>query len=338
MKIETYKNIIEVCGIAKGDLVLVQYWMGEHISQDVEFLQAEIAAAGATPMLVVQKTSMNQRINENINEFTYGDKYFKLFEQADVVIDLIERPIRLIEKPLNPEQMKLLSLYMERLFKTCVSKKKMLQIRVPTPSVADSMGLEPEEFAIRMEAAMNINYKELYTKCLELKSKVEKHNKVKITTGNEQYSLELSFDNREWGIDAGDGDIPCGEISIAPLESKTNGQVFFDKITVPDGNGRNIHFTNVVLSIEKGIIIDTNIKDLSDIFQEADTCNKVICELGIGMNPNVTSLCGCALLDEKMLGTFHLGIGDNTMFGGENEADDHYDLIGVGDMTWFEFK
>jgi leucyl aminopeptidase (aminopeptidase T) len=30
--------------------------------------------------------------------------------------------------------------------------------------------------------------------------------------------LSICFEGRSWFIDAGDGDLPCGEISIAPVE------------------------------------------------------------------------------------------------------------------------
>lgn len=33
------------------------------------------------------------------------------------------------------------------------------------------------------------------------------------------------------------------------------------------------------------------------------------CELGFGMNPNVTDLCGYTILDEKMCDTFHIAVG-----------------------------
>lgn len=48
------------------------------------------------------------------------------------------------------------------------------------------------------------------------------------------------------------------------------------------------------------------------------------------MNPHVTDLCGYPLLDEKMAGTFHIAVGENTMFGGENKASDHIDFVGCG--------
>lgn len=60
MERETYRNIMKASGIERGDLVLVQYWMGEQISEDVGFLQAEIAAVGATPVLVLQNLTMSR--------------------------------------------------------------------------------------------------------------------------------------------------------------------------------------------------------------------------------------------------------------------------------------
>lgn len=48
------------------------------------------------------------------------------------------------------------------------------------------------------------------------------------------------------------------------------------------------------------------------------------------MNPNVTDLCGYTVLDEKMAGTFHIAVGANNMFGGENKASDHVDFVGCG--------
>lgn len=43
-------------------------------------------------------------------------------------------------------------------------------------------------------------------------------------------------------------------------------------------------------------------------------------------------LCGYTLLDEKMARTFHIAVGANTMFGGENRATDHGDFVGRGEV------
>ena len=336
MKMETYKKIVKAAGIQEGDLVLIQYWMEDSFSDDVAFLQAEIAAAGATPVMVVQNIKISQLINENATENTYGDKFFKLYEYADVVIDLMERPIGVLSKPLASEKMQLLGGYMGRLFKTCATKKKMLQLRVPTVTMAGKEGLEFEDYKVRMEAAMDIDYEALNEECEKLRATTEKNSGVTIKTGDGKYALDLAFGDRKWDIDAGDGDLPCGEISIAPVENKTNGEVFFEKIYLPDAENPGIKhdFDKVVLTVKDGVIENSDNDEFNKLLEAYGRENSTVCELGIGMNPGVTSLCGCAVLDEKMIGTFHLGIGDNTMFGGENEADFHNDLVGVGDLCW----
>ena len=46
----------------------------------------------------------------------------------------------------------------------------------------------------------------------------------------------------------------------------------------------------------------------------------------------MTDLCGYTLLDERMTGTLHIAVGANTMFGGENNASDHVDFVGRGEI------
>ena len=233
--------------------------------------------------------------------------------------------------------MGLLGAYMGRLFETCASKKKMLQLRVPTEVMASKEGLDQKDYEARMEAAMDIDYNALRQECEKLKADYSKFSGVTIKTG-EGCCLDIAFGDRSWDIDAGDGDIPCGEVSIAPIESQTNGEVFFEKIYLPNPTtpGARSSFAKVVLTVKDGVITGSNNDELNALLEEYGPENSTVCELGFGLNPGVTSLCGCAVLDEKMIGTFHLGIGDNTMFGGENEADFHNDLIGSGEYIWKE--
>ena len=69
---------------------------------------------------------------------------------------------------------------------------------------------------------------------------------------------------------------------------------------------------------------------MAKYFSDQPKENRTVCELGIGMNPNVTNLCGYTVLDEKMAGTFHIAVGANNMFGGNNRASTHIDFVGCG--------
>ena len=84
----------------------------------------------------------------------------------------------------------------------------------------------------------------------------------------------------------------------------------------------------MTLQITNGEITGSSCEAVAAHFAGLPRENRIVCELGPGMNPNVTDLCGYTLLDEKMAGTFHIAVGANTMFGGENRATDHGDFVG----------
>ena len=125
------------------------------------------------------------------------------------------------------------------------------------------------------------------------------------------------------------GNIPCGEIYCAPLETEANGLIVFDasigdigllkqplKVYVKDG--KITKFESNDKELEKRI---TNLTDVDD---EA----RVIGELGIGVNPGAR-ITGNMLEDEKSLGTAHIAFRNNADFvgGGKNNSKIHRDYL-----------
>lgn len=53
---------------------------------------------------------------------------------------------------------------------------------------------------------------------------------------------------------------------------------------------------------------------------------------------NVTDVCGYTVLNEKMAGSFHIAIGANNMFGGQNEAKMHMDFVSSGSFELLPVK
>lgn len=60
-----------------------------------------------------------------------------------------------------------------------------------------------------------------------------------------------------------------------------------------------------------------------------------ICELGIGLNPNA-SIIGAMIVDDKTLGTAHIGIGSNYWFGGNIYAIIHLDQVFKNPTIYFD--
>ena len=321
---KTISKIVKASGISSGELILVHFW-GEDADKEIaNNFMAAVAEIGATPVLLQQSRSVNRDIFLAAKESCYEEKYFDLFSSFDAVLDVFAyRPV-ILGYEIDNDKFELYRRYMAQLFSKLMTCRRFTQIRIPTEATAEESGLNPQDYIQRMERAYDIDYPAVYEACRQAKDRFEGAGKVLLRTGED---CELSFEltGRAWHIDAGDGDLPCGEIYIAPVEDKTQGTVYFEVFYL-DG----VKYEHVLLHIRDGRISGSSQPEITAFFEKQPQENRVVCELGFGMNPNVTDLCGYTVLDEKMCGTFHIAVGANNMFGGTNEASDHIDFIGRG--------
>lgn len=317
-------KIVKAGGISAGEMVLIHFW-GEDTEKEIanNFILA-VAELGATPVLLQQSRSINRDIFLAAKESCFGEQYFDLFTKFDAVLDVFAyRPV-ILGYEIGEDQFTLYRKYMAQLFSKLMDCKRFMQIRIPTAANAEESGLDPQDYIQRMESAYDVDYTAIYEACRQEKDRFEGVDNVLLRTGKD---CELSFEltDRVWYIDAGDGDLPCGEIYIAPVEEKTQGTVYFENFYL-DG----AKYEQVLLHIRDGRIINSDQPEVMAYFEKQPKENSVVCELGFGMNPNVTDLCGYPVLDEKMCGTFHIAVGANHMFGGKNEASDHIDFVSHG--------
>lgn len=324
MNIEIISKIVKASGVSAGELILVHFW-GEDADKEIanSFLSA-VAALGATPVLLQQSRTINKSIFASARESCFDVRYFKLFSGFDAVLDIFAyRPV-ILGYEIAEEQFELYRSYMSRLFAKLMECKRFTQIRIPTSANAAESNLDPQDYIRRMTSAYDIDYDALGDACRCELQRFSGVIRVSVHTGNDCV-LHLDLTGRTWHIDAGDGDLPCGEVYIAPAEEKTWGTVFFDTLYLDDTS-----YKNATLELKDGKLIGSNIPEITEYFAGKPEENRVLCELGIGMNPNVTDLCGYTVLDEKMAGTFHIAFGANEMFGGKNSASDHIDFVGFG--------
>ena len=327
MKNETISKIVKASGVSAGELVLVHFW-GEDADKDVaNRFVAAVAALGASPVLLQQARSINREIFSGAKECCFDERYFELFSHFDAVLDVFACQPIILGYALEEEQMNLYRRYISRLFDKLVACKRFAQIRIPTEANAAESGLDPQEYIRRMNSAYDVDYAAIRAACEREATRFAGVDHVTVRTGD-ACALTLDLTGRAWLIDAGEGDLPCGEIYIAPVETKTNGEVFFETFYLDDEK-----YENVTLRVTDGEISGSSHAEIAKHFAEMPKENRTVCELGLGMNPNVTDPCGYTLLDEKMAGTFHIAVGANTMFGGTNPASTHIDFVGRGEVT-----
>ncbi|MGI9861114.1 aminopeptidase [Moorella naiadis] len=122
------------------------------------------------------------------------------------------------------------------------------------------------------------------------------------------------------------GNLPAGEAYIAPVECTARGTLVIDGALAGFGSLKE----PLRLQVEHGRVVAvaggetaTALKEMLDRYGEA---SRNIAELGIGLNP-LAKLTGNVLEDEKVKGTVHIALGDNSTFGGQVEAPSHLDGI-----------
>ncbi len=189
--------------------------------------------------------------------------------------------------------------------------------------------------------AMDVNYKPLQTQHEILRQKLEQAKEVHITTpaGTDLYynkdGIKAIAADGNYTAPGTGGNLPAGEIYSPPNGKKVEGKV------VIDGSSRTHDHTILIkkpieLKIENGDIVEVKggeeAKQLENTLKWAASVAKNpgnvrrICELGIGLNPKA-SIIGAMIVDDKTLGTAHIGIGSNYWFGGSIYAIIHLDQV-----------
>jgi len=172
-----------------------------------------------------------------------------------------------------------------------------------------------------------------YRKVAALTDKVahilERAKKVRVATPSGT-DLTMSIEGRPPLADTGLyhkrgewGNLPAGEVCLAPVEGTTNGVLVIDsmgstvtqplKVTVKNGWAKRFDGPDAT--------------KLEELLRTADRNAYSIGELGIGTNPKAR-ISGEVLEDEKVLGTVHIALGDNTSYqGGHTKSKIHLDGI-----------
>jgi len=189
--------------------------------------------------------------------------------------------------------------------------------------------------------AIDVNYKPLQTKHEEIRQKLEDAKEIRITTpaGTDLYynkaGIKAIAADGNYTVPGTGGNLPAGEVYSPPNGKKIEGKI------VIDGSSRTHEHTLLIrkpieLKIEEGNI--TEIKGHEEAKQLENTLKwaasvaknpgnvRRICELGIGLNPKA-QIIGAMIVDDKTLGTAHIGIGSNYWFGGNIYAIIHLDQV-----------
>lgn len=181
-----------------------------------------------------------------------------------------------------------------------------------------------------LSGAMTVDWNMLRERTETAASMLNGGDKVFITSPNGT-SITFSISGRKADADTGIltqmgsfGNLPAGEAYLAPLEGTAEGTLVLDwaptrKLESP-----------VVLKVQNGQVVKVSgdeefAVELGGVLRSNPLFGN-IAELGIGTNDKA-SRPDNILETEKILGTIHIALGDNSGFGGRVQAPFHQDFI-----------
>lgn len=202
----------------------------------------------------------------------------------------------------------------------------------PTPGQAATFGMDFAAYDELFWDALDVDYRELDAMAARVCAVLEGAREVHITSPKGT-DLRLGIAgrplDRDVGLAVGDmplTNLPAGEVCLSPLEDQADGVVVFDT-AFWDGEWVEDLEVEFTAGKARGRAAKRGLELFNGTVANASGGGDVIGELGIGLNPRVLKPCGNMLLDEKILGTIHIAVGDNTTLGGVNDSSLHWDLL-----------
>jgi len=180
---------------------------------------------------------------------------------------------------------------------------------------------------------MNADYLKIKDMALKMSEALKGVNVIRVTSpfGTD---VVFSIEGRPVLLDTGIlhekgafGNLPAGEVFVAPVEGTAEGVIVFDASVASVGLLKN----PIKISVKKGFAVEikgaeeaSKLRELLGSVKRKEAYN--IAEFGIGCNTGAR-VVGNILEDEKVFGTIHIALGDNSTIGGKTVAGIHLDGI-----------
>ena len=200
--------------------------------------------------------------------------------------------------------------------------------------------------------AMDVSYKPFQANHKKLKKQFDNTDEIHITTeaGTDLYynikGINGIVADGNYTAPGSGGNLPAGEVYAPPNGKRIEGKIVIDGSSRVQ-NGTLLIKEPITLKVKDGNIIEMSggkeAKELENTLNWAASVAKHpgsvrrICELGIRLNPKA-KIIGATIVDDKVLGTAHVGIGSNYWFGGNIYAIIHLDQVFRNPKIYFDGK
>lgn len=219
-------------------------------------------------------------------------------------------------------------------------QRRWIGTEVPTPGQAEALGCDWPTLNRIFWQAMAHDYSLISSQARALASRLASAREIRLRDAGGRTDIRLVQGAGGRPLELDDGvigpedmaagalylNLPSGEVCFAPPEHSAWGRAF---IELTFWQGQPIR--GLELEFEAGEVRALRAEQGLDLFREVIATSggdaARLGEFGIGLNPAITQVTGCTLLDEKILGTCHLALGENRPLGGNNNSALHWDLV-----------
>jgi leucyl aminopeptidase (aminopeptidase T) len=330
------RRIVRECAAVRaGENVYIE-GRGDSLEY-LELLAFECELVGALPLVVAQSDEARRRRLTELKAGQLGTKsrsWIEAVKAADVVFTMrledgkpeLFADVLSSQRGAESRGRKLLADYIYD------GTRRWIGSDFPTAQQAAVFGMPFAAYDELFWRALDVDYTVLRERASRVAAVLDGASQVHVSSPKGT-DLIMGIEGRPVELDIGVvsaeapfANLPTGEVCLAPVETEANGTVVFD-IAFWDGRWVEDLEVELTAGVARGVRAVRGLDLFNDTIAGASGAGNVIGELGIGLNHEVTAPCGNMLLDEKILGTIHIAVGENVSLGGVNDSSLHWDLL-----------
>lgn len=208
--------------------------------------------------------------------------------------------------------------------------KRWCGTQYPTPAAAQEAEMSTDAYEDFVWNAINQDWEQQRQFQAQMAEKLAAGDEVRVSAG-ETTEITMSIEGNPASNEAGEKNLPGGEVATAPIPDSVEGEVLFDLPVVTQGT----EMEGVHLVFEEGRVVeysaDSNEDTLAGLLETDDGARR-IGEFGIGMNRDIDRFTNNIAFDEKMGDTVHFALGrafEGTVaqHNERNESAIHVDML-----------
>jgi aminopeptidase len=327
--------------VKRGDKVIIWGFPLEPVAAPlIRELYREVLHAGGHPHVIMNLPEINRLFYTEANEdqLRYVSPIATMiFEEFDVDIRIGANTNTRSLSNVDPKRQQMYAQNRSTLTETFMNRSaageyRWVATRYPTKAYAQDAEMSLQEFEDYLFSCTYADtddpvakWQEVYKWQARIADWLTGKDEIKLQGPN--IDMTMSVKGRKFENDAGECNMPDGEIETGPVEDSVNGWVRYTYPAIY--RSREVH--DVELHFKDGKVVKATAakgEEFLHAMLETDPGARYLGEFAIGTNYQVDRITKDMLFDEKMGGTIHMALGAGyPETGSKNKSAIHWDML-----------